>query len=229
MADPDENLSNHQAGWLSPERKSASQIEISLAAPEDEKGIWDVQYRTSLASLPNEDLGITVDDIKDTYKELYKDDGALSVEGERQLQAIIQRLRENLHTDKESFVAKDNANVIGFCTVARYPDKNELIGIYILPEFHGRGIGMDLWKNASQFIDSAKDTFVRLYGHNTEAKKFYNGLGFLETDTLPKIIRHKSGATGSIIEMALRPNKQGVESTHEHSKEFTQIDFQVKE
>ncbi len=81
----------------------------------------------------------------------------------------------------ETFVAKVNQKVVGFCTVVRGSEQNSLAEIYIIPAFQGKKIGRRLWDSARQFIDQNNDTTVALLRLNTPAKRFYEGLGFAET------------------------------------------------
>jgi ribosomal protein S18 acetylase RimI-like enzyme len=108
--------------------------------------------------------------------------------------------------ESETFVAKMNQKVIGFCTVVRGSEQNSLAEIYVIPAFQGKKIGRRLWDSARQFIDQNKDTNVALLRFNTAAKKFYEGLGFVETGVSwegeGENLKHGNGAT--VIEMILR-------------------------
>ena len=55
----------------------------------------------------------------------------------------------------------------------KQPDRNQLYAIYVLPEYHGRGIGTAMWQAAQQYLNSNKHTLVEVAIYNTTAIKFY--------------------------------------------------------
>jgi ribosomal protein S18 acetylase RimI-like enzyme len=164
-------------------------VEISIAGPEDTNGIRDVQYKSLLADIANE---------------VYSRDEIPSEEDESKLKHDIQRLRKNPPPESETFVAKVNQKVVGFCTVVRGSEQNSLAEIYIIPAFQRKKIGRRLWDTARQFIDQNKDTTVALLRFNIRAKKFYEGLGFAETGVSWEGENLKSGNRTTVIEMILR-------------------------
>ncbi len=46
-------------------------VKISAAVPDDSEGIINVLHKTWLATYPNQELGITVEDIEDSYKDMF--------------------------------------------------------------------------------------------------------------------------------------------------------------
>lgn len=156
-----------------PEQRERLNIEISEFSPEDAKGCLDVQYKASLATYPNEESGITEDDIEESFRDSLLDEN-------------IQREEDRLRSlppnpNQQYLVAKSEGEVIGFCIVDRYEDKNQLNGIYILPEFQGKGIGRDFWNRAIEFMDQTKDTVVMVIPYNTQAIGAYQKFGFEKT------------------------------------------------
>ena len=127
-----------------------------------------------------------------------------SKENKSKLKNEDQSSRKNSLPGSETFVAKMNQKVIGFCTVVRGSEQNSLAEIYIIPAFQGRKIGRKLWDSARQFIDQNKDTNVALLRFNIPAKKFYEGLGFAETGVSWEDENLKNGSGTTVIEMILR-------------------------
>ena len=142
-------------------------IKISLATPDDAQAINELRYKTWLVTYPNEELGITVDDIHDRFKDIASEE-------------TIQKGKEYLKqtVDRQTLVAKDLNKLIGFCACVKSEEKNQLQAIYILPEYQRKGIGKQLWKEALDFFDKEKDTFVEVAEYNSSAIKFYESLGF---------------------------------------------------
>ena len=181
------------------ESKENFKIEILLATPEDARSIREVQYKTWLATYPNEDIGVTVDDVEDRFKDAFTDEN-------------IKRREEQIKNqpdNEQTYVAKSDGKVVGFCTIIKHQDKNQLLAIYVSPDFHGRGIGKDFWDKASQFLDPTKDTAVELASYNSGAVEFYKKLGFEDTGKrwADKKFKMKSGAVLPEMEMVIKAEK----------------------
>ncbi len=176
-------------------------VEISIAGPEDTNGIREVQYKWWLASTVNEESGRSVNG-DNKMRSPSSREGIIPKENVSKLKRDFQSARRKSLPASETFVAKVNQTLIGFCTVVRGSEQNNLAEIYIIPTFQGKKIGRMLWDSARQFIDQNKDTTVALLRFNTPAKKFYEGLGFAETGVSWEDENLKSGTT--VIEMILR-------------------------
>ena len=174
-------------------------VEISIAGLDDTNGIREVLYNVWLETTVNEELGHSSDGENKIRLASSRNENA------SKLRNNIQISRRNLLPESETFVAKMNQKVIGFCTVVRGSEQNSLSEIYIIPPFQGKKIGRRLWDSARQFIDQNKDTTVALLRLNTPAKKFYEGLGFEETGVSWEGENLKSGNGTTVIEMVLRP------------------------
>jgi ribosomal protein S18 acetylase RimI-like enzyme len=146
-------------------------IEISVATPEDVQGITEVMYKTWLATYPHEELGITIDDIEDRYKDSFT---------ETSLQKRAEQIA-NIPKGQSLFLAKDKDAVVGICRVVITENKNQLQAIYILPEYQGRGIGNKLWERGKEMFNTENDIFVNVASYNKNAIAFYEKLGFKDT------------------------------------------------
>ncbi len=169
------------------------EIKILDAVPEDALGITNVFYKAWLATYPNAEKGITVDDIEDSYKDEF------SVEKIKRLKDLIR----NMPINKKRFVAKKGDMVVGACTVIRNEKNNHLRTLYILPEYQNKGIGTKLWNKTLEFFDPKKDTIVQVADYTENAINFYKKLGFVDTGkrTPQESGSFKSGAT--IIDMEM--------------------------
>ncbi|MDE1941434.1 MAG: GNAT family N-acetyltransferase, partial [Patescibacteria group bacterium] len=169
---------------------------VSLAVPDDVPGMQDVFYYGWLATYPNKEYGITVDDIEDRYKDRHSEER-------------LARRREQIATmsdNKLTMVAKLDGKIVGVCRMIKHPDKNQLSAIYVLPDYHGHGIGTAMWEAIQQHFDATKSTIVDVAVYNAKAIKFYEGLGFVDTGKRfsdPKF-KMKSGAAIPEMEM-IRP------------------------
>ncbi|MDO8510392.1 MAG: GNAT family N-acetyltransferase [bacterium] len=158
---------------------------IENARPSDARGIQTVFYKTWLDTYPNEQYGITRDDVEDRYKEAFT---TRLVKRENQIQ--------NLPPNHRFFVARDRGSVTGVCHAIVHNDRNELQAIYVLPEYQGKGIGKMLWERALNFFDPRKDIYVKVAVYNQKAIGFYKRFGFQETGKTfsDERFRMKSGA-----------------------------------
>ncbi len=152
-------------------KENVQKTEISIATPEDVEGMQEVFYHGWLATYPNAEHGITVDDIEDRYKD------RLSPEklAQRREQAA------NPLEGQTTLVAKKDDKVVGLCRVSKHPDRNQLYAIYVLPEYHGQGVGTAMWNAAQQYLDASKHTIVEVATYNDKAIEFYKRLGFVDT------------------------------------------------
>ncbi|HEY4486320.1 MAG TPA: GNAT family N-acetyltransferase [Candidatus Paceibacterota bacterium] len=173
-----------------------TQIKITPAKPEDARAIREVQFKTWLATYPNAEVGITVEDIEDRYKDSFSDESI------RQREDQI----KNAPTHQRTFVAKEEEKVVGFCIVVKYEDKNQLMAIYILPEYQQKGIGGLLWQEAQKFFDKEKPTIVQVATYNVGAINFYKKLGFKDTGKrfADERFKMKSGAIIPEMEMEIK-------------------------
>ena len=172
-------------------------IEIAAVTPDDERGMAEVFYKTWLDTYPNEEAGITIDDIEDRYKDTFTEE---SLRKRRERTA-------NLPEGENLILAKENEKVVGVCRAIRHPDKNQIQALYVLPEYQGRGVGRLLWEEAQKSFDLNKDIIVQVATYNSKAIGFYEKLGFEDTGKRWKDdkFKMKSGAMMPEMEMVIRP------------------------
>jgi len=178
--------------------ENMEKIMIAEATPEDAKGIQEVFYETWLDTYPNEEIGISAEDIKEKNK-----NGLTEEE--------IRRRAEKLEfpPDGQYFlVAKDNLRVVALCSIETL-DKNQLQAIYVLPEYQGKGIGHLLWDEARKKFDPDKDIFVNVATYNKKTISFYEKLGFEDTGKRysDEQYKMKSGAIIPTMDMVLKVEK----------------------
>lgn len=96
----------------------------------------------------------------------------------------FRRMLSSTRTSTEVFVAEADGHVIGYAMTGLARERvrqyeGELYGIYILPEYHGRGIGRRLMTEAASHLrqQGLTSLFVVVFGQNTAARRFYETLG----------------------------------------------------
>lgn len=171
-------------------------IEIKDAEPQDAEGITNVLYKAWLATYPNEEIGITAEDVEETYKDAFT---------EEKIKSQQERIA-NTPENQKRVVAKSGDLVVGVATMIRNEDNNQLRTIYVLPDFHSRGIGTKLWEEAKKFAVPGKDIIVQVATYNQKALDFYKKLGFVDTGKRwsDEKWRMKSGATIPEMEMVIK-------------------------
>lgn len=164
-------------------------ITIQRPTQDDVPGVQKVFYETWLATYPNEEAGITVEDIEEKFK------GKVSPE-------VVQKRTESIlnPTKNQLFlVAKNEDEVMGFCRIEKKETYNELVAIYVLPIYQHRGVGMMFWEKVNEFFDQEKDIIVHVATYNTQAIGFYQKLGFVDMGKRFKDEKHKMPVSGNII------------------------------
>lgn len=169
--------------------------EIVIVKPstrEDVIGIKNVHYKTWLATYPNTEIGVTISDIEEKFKNRLSEE---AIQG--QLDFI------NDTDNKIYLIAKDGNDIVGVCGASIHDGVNELNGIYALPEYQGRGIGKKFWIELQKFFDPAIDTILYVASYNEQAINFYKKLGFLIADepVVKKIVMPISGVAIPVIKM----------------------------
>ena len=171
-----------------------SNITIQKATPDDAQGIGEVFYKTWLATYPNEEIGLTEDDVEFKFKDRHLADGSKYA---------------NIPDNQSVLTAKDGDLVVGICRLVKHEEMNELTVIYVLPEYQGRGIGKMFWNEALKFFDPSKSIIVKVVSYNKNAIEFYKKLGFKDTGKIfyDEHFRMKSGVIPPETEMTLPAGK----------------------
>lgn len=173
-----------------------SNYQILKPTPDDVLGILTVLYKTWLATYPNEQYGITVDDIEDSYKDFFTEENL----------AKRKESMKNIPENQNRLIAKIDGQIVGASTLVIREEFNQLQTIYVLPEFQGKGIGKAFFENHKKFLDPHKDTIVHVATYNEGAIRFYESLGFVDTGKRfsEERFKMKSGAMLPEMELVLR-------------------------
>lgn len=147
------------------------EFKIELAKPEDAAAIQRVKDLSWQATYPNAELGITKEDI---------------IGRNIQSRESIKRTAERIAAGGKFWIAKVNGEVVGMSSPYVDEQKRNRVGaIYILPEFHGQGIGTALMQNVFEFFPKDEPIYLECATYNTKAFNFYRKMGFEVDENVP--------------------------------------------
>ena len=146
-----------------------SDIEIKDATSADAEEIVDVLRTTWLAIYPNEEYGITREDIEQRF------DYSTPQAGERLTQY---RERINRLPDEHEWLAKEGDRIVGWC-FAKRGDENHIQTLYVLPRYQRRRIGERLLIAALDWIGPGKEVSLNIVSYN-QNMGFYKRYGFVD-------------------------------------------------
>lgn len=175
-------------------------IIIGKAKTEDVRQIQDVFYKTWLATYPNDEVGITEEDIEERFKNRFS------------YEVINKRIEQliNISEGHLFIVAKKGALVVGVCRLEKTADYFRIIAIYVLPEYQRKGVGKMFWEEAKKYFGKEKDIIVQVATYNSKAISFYQKLGFVDTGkrfTEENLRMPVSGIAIPEMEMIMKSNK----------------------
>ncbi len=153
-----------------------NKLQIVNATPEDAEGIVAVQKAAWLATYPNDELGITLEDIREQTE---------NFSAERMRQRL-----SNPNPNRHYWVVKDGDKVVGMHLVLRGDENNTLQALYVYPEYQRQGVGSRLMQVALDWLGNDKDIVLGVVTYNKNAIDFYKKFGFVENGE-----RHDNVAT----------------------------------
>jgi ribosomal protein S18 acetylase RimI-like enzyme len=144
-------------------------VEISSAVKEDAARLAYIQKETWLATYPNEEYGISREDIES------RDLGS-----NRRVTQWEEAISKN-GTDRNTFVARQDGEIMGYCVAKKEETNNRIAAIYVLPGQQGQGIGKQLMLAAMDWLGKEKDIVLDVATYNAPSIAFYKHLGFVFT------------------------------------------------
>ena len=147
------------------------EVQILDQTPEDVLEVTRLLRDTWLDTYPNEEYGITKEEILDRYDEAKPD-----------FEERMERRRQNVNQDpsSHSWVAKVDGKIVGFCAAGK-GEENRIFAIYVLPQFQGQKIGWKMMKNALDWMGEPKEVYINVASYNQKAINFYEKVGFRKT------------------------------------------------
>lgn len=151
------------------------EVKIEKAEPTDAADISRVSRKTWQATYPNEELGITVEDIRERTE---GKDGELIEQKIEQWRNTIESSGEN----HDVFVARVDDEIVGFINPKIGKNgKRRLGAIYVSPEAQGSGYGAALLLTALEWHGGESDIYLHVTAYNQSAIEFYERFGFMQT------------------------------------------------
>jgi ribosomal protein S18 acetylase RimI-like enzyme len=143
-----------------------TEITITTAKPEDARVLAQIKQVIWLATYRNAELGIDEKDIlsKDFLCE------------ER-----IAKRAEHMQRDdgiNHTLVARVGGEIVGYGRAVKGVDFNEIVTLYLLPKWQGRGIGSRLMRQELDWLGEEKDVVLGVVLYNAKAIRFYEKFGF---------------------------------------------------
>lgn len=125
---------------------------------------------------------VHIDTWKSCYRGIVPDSYLDNLDYEQKAQGWESGLRDE---SQLNFVAVDKGKIIGWVTHGVNRDKRpanilEIYGIYVLPEYWDRKVGLTLFRSAMQDLEGRKPKLISLWvlENNLRAIKFYEANGF---------------------------------------------------
>ncbi|MCC7304288.1 GNAT family N-acetyltransferase [bacterium] len=173
-----------------------SQLSVREAIPEDAARFLEINGAAWLATYPVErnDLVITREDILSRLNENPR---------EIRLENWRKRLESMDDTSTIAFACELDGLVVGYCVLTKSDAERSIKQMYVLPEYHNKGIGSALMMKALEWLEVAThDAAVNVASYNENAIKFYEKAGFVKgREIIDPIGELPSGAIIPEIEM----------------------------
>jgi len=153
-------------------------VTIRPAVPEDAEDVSNVNVVTWLATYPNDELGITAELLRQHLE------GAAGERTAGRIARIRRALEESAAGGSPSadFVAVRAGRIVGYTHPRIMGQERHRVGaLYVLPAFHGRGIGHLLLERNLAWHGDGQDVYLNVATYNERARRFYERHGFALT------------------------------------------------
>lgn len=172
-------------------------MKIESPKPEDVLELHNLFRETWLATYPNIENGITIEDIEDHFGQL--DEASLNKRAKN-----IEIVTEDINQFYK--IVRIEGKIVGVIWGRVETDSIYLKSLYILPKYQGQGIGTALFEAFKNWANKDKIMLVSVAIYNANAIAFYSAKGFVDTGRRfsEERFRMKSGSIIPEMEMKYR-------------------------
>ncbi len=142
---------------------------ISSVDPHDVDEIRGIQKEVWLATYPNVEHGVSKEAIRARF--------ASEENTSKWINGVKQALEAGESVGWKALV--DN-KIVGYSFAKKTDNKNSILSLYVLPQYHTQGIGKALMEKMMKWVDKTKPTVLEVAKYNTKAIDFYKSFGFQE-------------------------------------------------
>lgn len=151
--------------------------DITIATEQDIDGIYEVEKNTWIQTYPSNN--ITKEDIEQRFNNEFK-------------QSRCKEILNELKTTKHSYrIIKEGNKIIAYSHLLRETDFNDLVELYVLPQYQKKGIGTILMKDALEWFGDTKPIRLEVATYNIVAIAFYKQFGFHQNTHLYQSVDEK--------------------------------------
>ena len=140
----------------------------------DMPAIFEISHTTWLVTYPNEEEGITVEDVETVFD--------VDKNSVKYKQAQKRRVKRYSNPRFHVWVAESDGKITGFCSAVKEENVNRIMAIYVLPGYQGKGIGKSLIREGFKWLGKDKDILVNVARYNNGSIRFYEKMGFKNTE-----------------------------------------------
>lgn len=158
------------------ENKELDSVVIEQAKIEDVEEIFNVKMQSWIETYAKN--GVTTEDIEKFF--IPSKEGQL-----KYFRKIISNETQDEYIYPSGFyIAKVGEKIVGIAAPMIHKGQNMVGLVYILQEYHNKGIGKRLMKYVLDAFPG-QDIYLHVQTENQQAIRFYENLGFVKTKDLP--------------------------------------------
>lgn len=146
---------------------------VREAKPYDAAAIGRLLQLSWLATYPNDELGITKQDIE-----------ALALDSDEHTKRRAEKLAKS-DEKLRRLIAEVNGEVVAQCGFEYHPEYGYLRSLYVLPNYVSQGIGAALMVKALEMMHRYDRIYLAVATYNNYAIGFYKRFGFQKTEEGP--------------------------------------------
>lgn len=142
-------------------------LKLDFARPDYVRAINDLMRESWIATYPNEEYGISIEDILPAFE-------MTEEEEKRRKECFVSN-----PPGPGYWVVRNENEVCGYIRVKILDDgRGKISGLYVHPKYFGKGVAQILMETALDFVQNCDEFYVECTAHNDRATRFYEKYGF---------------------------------------------------